>query len=312
MTMTDREKPLTERTMPDLRAIIDRLHADRERYDRANRIVEARSCELEIAEATRALAIINRRATEAEDQRAATLTEERVREVVRSAATALLEERKLYIVKTQQPSMNDIVLEAYGHGRACDAIALQGDDLQAVLDAIATRAAKELAGAVVALDAQERAQLTAMLDDGAASDYPAAYQAILRLLAAADAAPRGCPVHDGAIHGGEAEELRAGIEALIADPPGGDLESNREWMLPLQRLLDRVNARDSLGYLERGDEQRETDLREAFLAGFAFAEDKADISEHDGWHRTDPRIEWPSHGQREDAAAEYARSKAGG
>lgn len=57
--------------------------------------------------------------------------------------------------------------------------------------------------------------------------------------------PQGCPVHHGVIHGGEAEELRSGIEALIAcgDAP----------MPKLQKLLDRVDARDSLGHLERID-----------------------------------------------------------
>lgn len=117
------------------------------------------------------------------------LTEERVREVVRDAADALLDERKLYIVKPQTPTMNEIVLEAYGHGRACDAVALQGDDLQAVLTEIATRAAKELAGATVALNDQERAQLGELLGDGVADDYPAACQAIDRLLSATPSPP---------------------------------------------------------------------------------------------------------------------------
>lgn len=56
-----------------------------------------------------------------------------------------------------------------------------------------------------------------------------------------------CPVHDGEIHGGEAEELRAGIEDLLlrypVTPPRSELIA----------LLDRVNARDSLAYLERQD-----------------------------------------------------------
>lgn len=56
---------------------------------------------------------------------------------------------------------------------------------------------------------------------------------------------RGCPVHQGAVHGGEAEELRSGIEALIS---WGDAPISA-----LQELLDRVEARDSLGHLERID-----------------------------------------------------------
>jgi len=53
-----------------------------------------------------------------------------------------------------------------------------------------------------------------------------------------------CPVHDGQIHGGEAEELREGIESIISRRK---LVSVRE----LRALLDRVDARDSLAYLER-------------------------------------------------------------
>lgn len=55
----------------------------------------------------------------------------------------------------------------------------------------------------------------------------------------------GCPVHDGAIHGGEAEELRKGIEILIE--LGGATKRD------MQALLDLVNARDSLARLERQD-----------------------------------------------------------
>jgi hypothetical protein len=34
-------------------------------------------------------------------------------------------------------------------------------------------------------------------------------------------------------------------------------------------------------------------IRRAFTAGVDFMRDQAEISEWDGWHRTDPRIEWP-------------------
>lgn len=51
-----------------------------------------------------------------------------------------------------------------------------------------------------------------------------------------------CPTH-GFIHGAEAEELREGIEELLADGEGATAEE-------LQRLLERVDARDSLSYLE--------------------------------------------------------------
>lgn len=59
-----------------------------------------------------------------------------------------------------------------------------------------------------------------------------------------------CPVHEGSFHGGEAEELRAGIEKIIGDL---DLDIDHEAKVQLQRLLDAVDARDSLGHLERGD-----------------------------------------------------------
>lgn len=70
---------------------------------------------------------------------------ERVMEVVRSSALALLTERNLYIVKPQSPTIGEMALEAYGHGKACDAAALLGDELQAVLTTIASRVADPLA-----------------------------------------------------------------------------------------------------------------------------------------------------------------------
>lgn len=47
------------------------------------------------------------------------------------------------------------------------------------------------------------------------------------------------------IHGGEAEELRQGIERLLADG-----EHPEELPVMLQELLDSVDARDSLAYKE--------------------------------------------------------------
>ena len=56
-----------------------------------------------------------------------------------------------------------------------------------------------------------------------------------------------CPEH-GFIHGAEANELREGIEAILeTDCDVEDVEGIRR---ALQRLLDRVDARDSLAYLE--------------------------------------------------------------
>lgn len=66
-----------------------------------------------------------------------------------------------------------------------------------------------------------------------------------------DAKDRGCPVHAGTIHGGEAEELRAGIEAFVETYGKG--EDTYGICSRMQRLLDRVDARDSLAHLERTD-----------------------------------------------------------
>ena len=49
-----------------------------------------------------------------------------------------------------------------------------------------------------------------------------------------------------AVAGREAEELRAGLEALIAAPPG-------DWPAAAQALLDRVDARDSLAHVTARD-----------------------------------------------------------
>lgn len=54
---------------------------------------------------------------------------------------AVLDERKLFIVRPQHPTMGEVALEAYGFGKACDAVALQGDDLQALLLEIGARCA---------------------------------------------------------------------------------------------------------------------------------------------------------------------------
>ena len=51
-----------------------------------------------------------------------------------------------------------------------------------------------------------------------------------------------CPVHDGQIHGGEAEELRSGLETM--------LDTGTVTARAVRRLLDRVDARDSLAHGE--------------------------------------------------------------
>ena len=73
----------------------------------------------------------------------------------------------------------------------------------------------------------------------------------------------GCPVHRGEIHGGEAEELRKGIEHFLANPD--DYEMSDELERELRVLIDDVDARDSLGHLEyidklNGESKRYQDI----------------------------------------------------
>jgi hypothetical protein len=70
---------------------------------------------------------------------------------------------------------------------------------------------------------------------------------INRLLALSPSPLLECAVHQGVVHGGEAEALRSGVELLIEI--GGASVS----VADLQSLLDRVEACDSLGHLERID-----------------------------------------------------------
>lgn len=61
---------------------------------------------------------------------------------------------------------------------------------------------------------------------------------------------RRCAVHAGEVHGLEATELRRGIERLISgvDVSCYEMADFRDGLV---RLLDRVDARDSLAHLEK-------------------------------------------------------------
>lgn len=56
-----------------------------------------------------------------------------------------------------------------------------------------------------------------------------------------------CPQHDF-VHGKEAEELRSGIEEILTEDYACDHVA--DMTRALLRLLERVDARDSLAYLE--------------------------------------------------------------
>ena len=84
----------------------------------------------------------------------------------------------------------------------------------------------------------------------------------------------GCNAHAGVVHGGEAEELRRGIEELLrgACASCGD---------QLARLLDRVDARDSLAFVQQQAEVRALRARVADLTVIA---DKAKGALYDAMH----------------------------
>lgn len=66
-----------------------------------------------------------------------------------------------------------------------------------------------------------------------------------------------CDRHGGAIHGQEAEELRAGVEHILSNT--SDVEDDaapdvlRAMRKSLVFLLDRIDARDSLAFREATD-----------------------------------------------------------
>ena len=82
-------------------------------------------------------------------------------------------------------------------------------------------------------------------------------EAAVRLTEAASRCVLGVPCerHRGVVHGREAEELRAGLEKILSDSVhrSSGPAAHKELRLSLQRLLDKVNARDSLAFLEAAD-----------------------------------------------------------
>jgi len=66
-----------------------------------------------------------------------------------------------------------------------------------------------------------------------------------------------CEKHGGAVHGQEAEELRKGVEQALSNTANVSLEEAagvlKELRASLYFLLDQVDARDSLAFLEKKD-----------------------------------------------------------
>jgi predicted RNA-binding Zn ribbon-like protein len=70
----------------------------------------------------------------------------------------------------------------------------------------------------------------------------------------------------------------------------------RDYHTALSKMLTELQT---LRGLEGADKERvRAVVRKATQDGYDFAENKAEISEHDGWHRTDPRIEWPDYSEQ--------------
>jgi hypothetical protein len=71
-----------------------------------------------------------------------------------------------------------------------------------------------------------------------------------------------CEKHGGAVHGQEAEELRAGVEQILKNT-SGVRDDEAAFVLAEQRkalifLLDRIDARDSFAFLEATDPSEES------------------------------------------------------
>jgi len=106
-------------------------------------------------------------------------------------------------------------------------------------------------------------------------------RAIEAALAAAPTSAAGCSVHNDALHGEEAEELRSAIERLQAKYRVGRESLDADDVVSqLQQLLDEVDARDSHAFLERKDDKRSAagDDAKDLLAMADYAEEQGSAS----------------------------------
>ena len=80
-----------------------------------------------------------------------------------------------------------------------------------------------------------------------------------------------CAQHGGAVHGQEAEELRAGVEQILRNT-ASTRDDEAAFVLKEQRkallfLLDHINARDSLAFREVTDPKDPEDSKDASACG---------------------------------------------
>lgn len=265
-----------------LLAHLDWLRKERTYKEAANLIIEARAYALRIAAAERMLAIHNRRATEAEDQRQAeeraaqpALTADEVRAVVREVALPVLDDKTPWRMEFLEP----------------------------VAEAIAAKVAEKLAGRAVGLSETERILLRHLRDDVHAAETKAhrsTEHADAELAAAQGAlldrliATEPCPAPDPALQ-------EWAIDVVFDGPPGPtagrfvEVEDLSGKSVGVGQWIDRGNGMWALRIPRAHPAQRETDLREAFVAGGQYIADNGVVSV----------VDLPKE------AAEYARSKAG-
>lgn len=66
-----------------------------------------------------------------------------------------------------------------------------------------------------------------------------------------------CDRHAEVVHGKEAEELRSGVEKILADSSNGDDDDASHALIEIRKslidLLDDIDARDSLAFREAAD-----------------------------------------------------------
>jgi len=105
------------------------------------------------------------------------------------------------------------------------------------------------------ISASELHEVSAFVSDVALIAIPSLIAEVRRSAAGQCVVGVPCDRHGRAIHGREAEELRSGIEQILRQyeqHADSDFEYN-SLRRSLRALLDEVDARDSLAYLEKKD-----------------------------------------------------------
>lgn len=296
-TETDGWTDLNTYTTPRLLSHLAWLRQERTHKEAASLKIEARAYELRIAAAERMLAIHNRRATEAEDQRVA---EERT--------SAALSERDQEILSVL---IDDV--QAFGAG--------DDDDRK---DERFQRDTSALLRRLKRMGTRPEVQPALTADEVRAVVREAALPMLNYRLTAAteinerfadDIAARVAEKLAGRGVSAEQRELQEwAIDVVFDGPPGPEagrfveVEDMSGKSVGVGQWINRGNGMWALRIPRAHPAQREAELREAFLAGAAWMSERTELGDGGaGFHVIEP-----SQGKTDDAAAEYARSKAGG